>query len=142
MNNFQGVLEITSGLANAAVHRLKKTWAVWVTLDVRAADATDVLKRSLCCYFDAAPLQGIGAEGLEVYHSLSAIFEQSGFPTYRVEIRAATGPVIPYIGVYLTDISFLHEDSSSSSGELINFARLRKVADVILQIQQYQVRTL
>lgn len=73
-----------------------------------------------------------------MYHSLAGMFEQTGWATYREELRAATAPVLPYIGVYLTDIAFLHEDSSASAGDLVNFARLRKVADVILAIKQFQ----
>jgi len=48
-------------------------------------------------------------------------------------------PGIPYLGVYLTDLTFIEEGNKDFiNGSLINFDKRRKIAQVIMEIQQYQ----
>ena len=78
---------------------------------------------------------------------------------YREELSKADPPCIPYLGVYLTDLTFIEVGSlrastcSSHSAShpwlqdgnpdyvdnvLINFSKRRLVYDVIAKVQQYQ----
>lgn len=41
-------------------------------------------------------------------------------------------------GIFLTDLTFIEEGNPNRIEELINFAKRRKIANVIREIQQYQ----
>lgn len=59
---------------------------------------------------------------------------------YRETLQAATPPCIPFLGTYLTDLTFIEDGIASlvKNSELINFAKRTKTAEVIRHIQQYQ----
>jgi len=62
------------------------------------------------------------------------------FLQYRETLRIANPPCIPFLGVYLTDLTFIEDGIPShiKGSELINFAKRTKTAEVIRDIQQYQ----
>jgi son of sevenless-like protein len=49
-------------------------------------------------------------------------------------------PCIPYLGVYLTDLTFIEDGNKDyvTDEGLINFDKRRKISTVIREIQQYQ----
>ena len=51
-------------------------------------------------------------------------------------------PCIPYLGIFLSDLTFIEEGNPDKlvlgGAQLINFVKRRKVAEVILKIQDYQ----
>jgi son of sevenless len=57
---------------------------------------------------------------------------------FRTFLKRVDPPCIPYIGMYLTDLTFMEEGISNNTGDLINFSKRWKVAAVIQDIQQYQ----
>lgn len=121
MNNFNAVFSIISGLNLAAIFRLKETWAAL------PQDITDMYK------------------DLHQY-----ISRDKNFKTIRTAIRKVKPPCIPYIGLYLTDLytifivcwliprTFIEEGSPKYVNEKINFAKCRKFAEVIRDMQTYQ----
>ncbi len=63
------------------------------------------------------------------------------FKTFRAHLHNVNPPCIPYLGVYLTDLTFIEDANPDYLDEaklIINFDKRRMVAQVILEIQQYQ----
>eukprot|EP01102_Stenamoeba_stenopodia_P022109 TRINITY_DN9101_c0_g2_i1.p1 TRINITY_DN9101_c0_g2~~TRINITY_DN9101_c0_g2_i1.p1 ORF type:complete len:373 (+),score=71.87 TRINITY_DN9101_c0_g2_i1:125-1120(+) len=114
LNNFNGVMEILTGLQSPAVHRLRQTW-----LKIESK-------------------KGLGAS----YRYLSEIFSPvSNHKNYRDELHSALPPCLPYFGLYLTDLTFIevaNGDTLDDRTDMINFEKRRKIAFVIREIQQYQ----
>ena len=80
LNNFGGVMEILSGLHNASISRLKKTWAL------------------------------VKSEQKECLEELSELMSsKKNFKRYREEIIKLKSPWLPYLGVHLTDLTYIDE---------------------------------
>eukprot|EP01104_Vermistella_antarctica_P007229 TRINITY_DN1798_c0_g3_i1.p1 TRINITY_DN1798_c0_g3~~TRINITY_DN1798_c0_g3_i1.p1 ORF type:complete len:937 (-),score=181.60 TRINITY_DN1798_c0_g3_i1:190-3000(-) len=109
LNNFNSLMSIISGFNSSAVHRLKHT-------------------------FEGLP---------KAYSSLLAELsnELSSEKSYK-NLRAATEkvkpPAVPYLGMYLTDLTFVEDGNPAVVGGLINFGKFRMVNDTILQVIQFQ----
>ncbi|KAL0487720.1 RasGEF [Acrasis kona] len=113
LNNFNAVFSIQSGMALAAIHRLRNT-------------------------FNALP-----EEIKELNNKLSAYLSRDkNFGMIRSNIKSRRPPLVPYAGLYLTDLTFIEEGSPKylerGDNKLINFAKCRQFASVIRDIQTYQ----
>jgi len=112
LNNFNGIMEILAGLRSAAVHRLKKTW------------------------------EGVSGKNIKVFEELSDLMSpHSNYIKFRNYLhKEISPPCIPYLGVYLTDLTFIEEGNPDKIQEdkLINFDKRRRIAAVINEIKQYQ----
>ncbi|KAG5456123.1 MAG: ras guanine nucleotide exchange factor domain-containing protein [Olpidium bornovanus] len=63
------------------------------------------------------------------------------FSEYREELHSRNPPAVPFLGVYLTDLTFIEDgnaDRLRGQPRLINFSKRTKTAEVIREIQQYQ----
>jgi son of sevenless len=111
INNYNGVNEVTSGLNNASIYRLKQTWALVPSQTKGKFDELDKLV-------------------------------QHPYTNLRKALQSSNPPCVPYVGVYLTDLTFIEEGNkdlmSGPSGELINLNKRRKVAKVLLDMRTYQ----
>lgn len=112
-NNFSSMMAIISALSSATIHRLKKTWEL-------VPEKTN--------YF---------------LQNMNRLMNSSrNFSEYRDILRLVSPPVIPFFGVYLTDLTFLEDANSDflqESAKLINFSKRMKSADIIRDIMQYQI---
>eukprot|EP00824_Muranothrix_gubernata_P007943 TRINITY_DN20163_c0_g1_i1.p1 TRINITY_DN20163_c0_g1~~TRINITY_DN20163_c0_g1_i1.p1 ORF type:complete len:655 (-),score=139.04 TRINITY_DN20163_c0_g1_i1:528-2492(-) len=108
-HNFNGVMEIVSGLHNAAVYRLRKTWEMLPSKYRQRLDKLNELTNST-----------------------------TNYKRFRETIRAALPPSIPYLGLFLTDLTFVEEGNPNMLYGLINIYKRSKIAEVIRDIQQYQ----
>ncbi|EFC43246.1 hypothetical protein NAEGRDRAFT_50007 [Naegleria gruberi] len=109
LNNFNAVFEIVSGLQNSAVHRLKKTW------------------------------EALKSESRRDHEELLAIISgDNNFRAIRHAILYVKPPCIPYIGVFLTDLTFIEDGNPNVLNDKINFIKRRKLAMLIRDIQTYQ----
>eukprot|EP00011_Vannellida_sp_DIVA3-517-6-12_P004746 CAMPEP_0114636138 /NCGR_PEP_ID=MMETSP0168-20121206/16836_1 /TAXON_ID=95228 ORGANISM="Vannella sp., Strain DIVA3 517/6/12" /NCGR_SAMPLE_ID=MMETSP0168 /ASSEMBLY_ACC=CAM_ASM_000044 /LENGTH=787 /DNA_ID=CAMNT_0001847851 /DNA_START=1 /DNA_END=2366 /DNA_ORIENTATION=- len=79
----------------------------------------------------------VGKDSFMVLKDLSSLMDKS-FKTYRVRLASATPPCIPYIGLWQTDLTFLDDGNPEFIEGLVNFKKMRKLADTIMLIQQYQ----
>ena len=63
------------------------------------------------------------------------------FLKYRNRLRTIDPPCVPFLGLYLTDLTFIEDgntDTIKSRSDLINFDKRMKIAEKIREIQQYQ----
>jgi hypothetical protein len=111
-NNFNTCMAILSAFDNSAVGRLKRTWEM---------------------------------VGARTNHIVSHIRKLMGanrnFNQYRALIHSVNPPCIPFLGIYLQDLTFIEDGNPNflkTSKDLINFAKRAKTAEVIREIQQYQ----
>jgi len=109
INNYNAMMEIISGLNSIPVNRLRQTWAV-------------VTKKLLQSFQDMAQLMA----------------PEKSFSRFRKHLHTRDPPCIPYFGVYLTDLTFIEEGNKDiiPGTDLINFSKRRKIAGVIIEIQQ------
>ncbi|ORX99639.1 ras GEF [Basidiobolus meristosporus CBS 931.73] len=112
LNNFNTLTAILAGLNSAPIHRLKRTWEL---INARSIGAFDGLKRLMN--------------------------STKNFGEYREELHSANPPCVPFLGLYLTDLTFVEDgnpDHVPNHPHLINIAKRAKCAEVIREIQQYQ----
>uniref|UniRef100_A0A665UPI5 Ras protein-specific guanine nucleotide-releasing factor 2a n=1 Tax=Echeneis naucrates TaxID=173247 RepID=A0A665UPI5_ECHNA len=110
LNNYNGVLEITSALNRSAIYRLKKTWA-------KVCKPTKALMDRL--------QKTVSSEGR--------------FKNLRETLKNCNPPCVPYLGMYLTDLAFIEEGTPNFTEEgLVNFSKMRMISHIIREIRQFQ----
>lgn len=63
------------------------------------------------------------------------------FKLYRAALASCQPPIMPYLVIYLRDLTLIEEGSPDFiEGSLINFAKRAKVGDIIEEIRMYQQR--
>lgn len=60
------------------------------------------------------------------------------YHNYRESIRMVDPPLVPYLGVYLTDLTFIEDGNQNFLDGLINFKKRQMVYKIIADIQLYQ----
>ncbi|KAI8093459.1 ras guanine nucleotide exchange factor domain-containing protein [Halteromyces radiatus] len=112
LNNFNTCMAILSAFDNSAVGRLKRTWEM------------------------------VGARTNQVLSQIRRLMGANrNFTEYRAIIHSINPPCIPFLGIYLQDLTFIEDgnaDYLKTSKDMINFAKRAKTAEVIREIQQYQ----
>ncbi|XP_064620078.1 ras-specific guanine nucleotide-releasing factor 2-like isoform X2 [Lineus longissimus] len=110
MHNYNGVLQICAAFVNSSVYRLKRTW-------------------------DRLPKQT-----KQMIEKLQTLVSSDGrFKNMRDALHRCDPPCIPYLGMYLTDLSFIEEGTPNKTEEsLVNFSKMRMIAHVIREIQLFQ----
>jgi hypothetical protein len=113
LNNFNTTMAILAGLNGAAVHRLKHT-------------REDVPPKITQAYTD-------------MQHALDS---NQSYKSYRNLISHSNPPCIPYLGVYLTDLTFIEDGNPDfidlNGRKLINFTKRKYIYDVIAKVERYQ----
>jgi son of sevenless len=114
LNNFNGMMEVISGINSSSVRRMKKTF------------------------------ESLDAEYMKKFQKYEDLLSHKfSYKVYRENLHKINPPCVPYMGVYLTDLTFLSDGNPDNvDGGLINFKKRRLIAEVIDEIQQYQVRYL
>lgn len=114
LSNFNGVLEIISGLNRGPVFRLKMTTETLIQKDQKLSQAWEELK--------------------------AMTDSQKAYSSLRKAIKEANPPCIPYLGMYLTDLTFIEEGNKDTltDFELINFHKRRLISETIRELKTYQ----
>lgn len=109
LHNFNGIFEVFAGLTSNSVYRLRKTW-------------------------DALP-----QKTKNTYRELDALISRDlNYKTIREEVNLVSPPLIPYIGLYLSDLTFIEDGNPKEINSKINFIKCRKLAQLIRSLQTYQ----
>ncbi|KAG2189367.1 hypothetical protein INT44_004509 [Umbelopsis vinacea] len=112
LNNFNTCMAILSAFDNSAIGRLRRTWD---SVSARTMQTLAYIRKLM------------GAN--------------KNFNEYREIIHSVNPPCIPFLGIYLQDLTFIEDGNTNflrKSNQLINFAKRMKTAEVIREIQQYQ----
>jgi son of sevenless-like protein len=116
-NNFNGCQEILAGLNDSAIYRLRATW-LKIEKDEKLVSEYEEIRRILS--------------------------PDKSWQTYRHLLKEIQPPCIPYIGMYLTDLTFIEDGNpnylptTDNRSDIINFEKCRKQAVVIGNILLYQ----
>ncbi|KAI7889673.1 ras guanine nucleotide exchange factor domain-containing protein [Mucor mucedo] len=112
MNNYNTCMAVLSAFDNSSIGRLKRTWM----MSNRSTIQTLAQIRKL-----------MGAN--------------RNFTEYRLIVHSVNPPCIPFLGIYLQDLTFIEDgnpDFLPKSNNLINFAKRHKTAEVIRELKQFQ----
>jgi len=115
-NNFNLCQEILAGFAGAAVYRLKKMW--------------NKVEKDKKLWEDFSNIKTLMAQ-------------EGNYKIYRTILKNANPPCLPYLGVFLTDLTFIEDGNPNilnidGRTDIINFEKMRKVSVVIEKIVIYQ----
>ena len=68
---------------------------------------------------------------------MSVMNPEKSYTNYRTMLKQAVPPVIPYIGVFLSDLTMLDENQNYVNG-LINFEKRRQIYKTIRTVELFQ----
>lgn len=114
LNNFHALLAFCSGLQSVAIHRLTFT------------------------------REAVGPQAIALLDSYVSLMKaEKSYKDYRTELLKIDPPVVPYLGIYQTDITFIEDGNpdwvtADTGRDLINYAKRKLVYNVIQEVQQYQ----
>ncbi|CAK1581336.1 unnamed protein product [Parnassius mnemosyne] len=110
LHNFNGVLQVCAALSNTSIYRLKKTWEKVSKTSKQTLEKMQILISSEC-----------------------------RFRILRDALHRCDPPCIPYLGMYLSDLSFIEEGTPNYTPDgLLNFSKMRMIAHVIREIRNFQ----
>jgi len=110
LNNYNALMEIISGMNASPIFRLKLTWAE------------------------------IGSKKLEIFNELNTLMSGNGaYKNLRNTLHTIGPPCIPYMGMYLTDLTFINDGNHTYlENKQVNFDKCRRLSAVIQEVVQYQ----
>jgi len=117
MNNFNGLMGLLSGLNMNTVSRLRLSWSL----------VSESSKRSL--------------------EELNSLMDaMNNYKNYRSELSTLTESwsgvgkslIIPFLGIFLRDITFIDDGNANMVGGLINFNKIELIGTILYNIKLYQ----
>ncbi|KAI9443246.1 ras GEF [Lactarius indigo] len=109
LKNFSSMIAIVSGLNSPPIRRLKRTW--------------EQITQKFMTMLGACEM---------------TIDSNKNFSNYRSLLQRITPPCVPFIGLYLTTLTFIQDGAPNNIGTLVNFRKRQKAAEVIEEIQKWQ----
>ncbi|TFY81918.1 hypothetical protein EWM64_g2092 [Hericium alpestre] len=110
LHNFSSMIAIVSGLNSPPIRRLKRTW--------------EQINQRYMTQLGACEM---------------TIDSNKNFNNYRSLLARITPPCVPFVGVYLTTLTFIQDGAPNYvSGDLVNFRKRQKAAEVIDEIKKWQ----
>jgi hypothetical protein len=114
MNNFSAAFAIFSAMCSAPILRLKETWGL-------VSDKTMGINNNLAVLLN----------------------NSSNYQTYRRAIQQIRGACIPYLGMFLQDLTFIEDGNPTfinDNPELINLSKFQLVGMVLDRLLSFQTR--
>lgn len=87
-------------------------------------------------------MQVLSQKVKETFETLSKFMDrENNFMTYRQQLKMVEPPCVPFIGLFLTDITFIKQGNVEKVGQgrLINFDKYSRLASVLLDIRRLQL---
>ncbi|KAF9485897.1 ras GEF [Pholiota conissans] len=110
LNNFSTMIAITSGLNTPPIRRLKRTW--------------EQVNQRFMAMFGACEM---------------TIDSNKNFTKYRSLMASVTPPCVPFIGVFLSTLTFIQDGNPDNlPGGLVNFRKRQMASEVINDIKRWQ----
>jgi son of sevenless-like protein len=107
------MIAITSGLNTPPIRRLKRTW--------------EQVNQRFMAQFGACEM---------------TIDSNKNFTKYRTLMASVTPPCVPFIGVFLSTLTFIQDGNSDNlPGGLVNFRKRQMASEVINDIKRWQAQT-
>ncbi|CAE7227536.1 unnamed protein product [Rhizoctonia solani] len=114
LHNYSSMAALIAGLNSPPIRRLKRTW-------------------------DSVP-----AKFTAILDDVEATLDSGrNFTAYKQRLKTVDAPCVPFLGVYLTVLTFIQDgnkDFISKEQGIINFGKRLKAAEVIREIQSYQAK--
>ena len=111
LQNFSGVMSVCAALQGASVYRLKKSWAL------------------------------VKKKHMAAFERLMTVIKRDGnSKAYRSLLHSCNPPCVPYLGIYLTDLTFISDGNPErlpENEELTNWTRLSGIAAVVMEIKSF-----
>lgn len=122
LHNFNGVLQICAAFTSAPIFRLKKTWD-------KVPKNVSIIRINFNLYKSILKLK---FKIKSTITKLQAVVCSDGrFRVMREALHRCDPPCIPYLGMYLTDLSFIEEGTPDFTPDgLLNFSKMRMVSQV------------
>ncbi|KAI5122473.1 hypothetical protein M0805_008783 [Coniferiporia weirii] len=110
LHNFSSMAAIISGLNSPPIRRLKRTW------------------------------EQVGGRFMSQLGTCEMTLDSTkNFTNYKATLAQTNPPGIPFIGVYLTTLTFINDGSKDVlPGNLVNFGKRQRAAEIIREIQHWQ----
>ncbi|KAI9322293.1 ras guanine nucleotide exchange factor domain-containing protein [Dichotomocladium elegans] len=115
LRNYNTLMAIRSALDSTSIARLKRTW------------------------------EHVSHKYKAMYDPIYRATDSSrNFAEYRRQLRDAVAPCLPFLGVYLTDMTFIDDGNantrtSPNGAQLINFDKYIKTTRILNEIDQFQI---
>ncbi|EPQ26580.1 uncharacterized protein PFL1_06906 [Pseudozyma flocculosa PF-1] len=116
LNNFHTLMAIQCALNSSTIARLKKTW--------------DGLPQKYRTMMD---------------HQRRSIEHTRNYAGYRARLRSTEPPAVPFLGLFLTDLTFCYEGNAPTrpcpaapDKKLLNFDKYVKISRIINEMQRFQ----
>ncbi|KAH7885094.1 ras guanine nucleotide exchange factor domain-containing protein [Phlebopus sp. FC_14] len=110
LHNYSSMVAIVSGLNSPPIRRLKRSWEQVNSRHMSQLNACEM-----------------------------TIDSGKNFNNYRSTLAKVTPPCVPFIGVFLTTLTFIQDGSKDTlPGNLVNFRKRQKASEVIQDIQRWQ----
>ncbi|KAI9298795.1 ras GEF [Neoconidiobolus thromboides FSU 785] len=116
LKNYNSLIPIVGALNSSMIARLKRTWAI---LPPKFQQTFDQLRK--------------------------ATDHSKNYAEYRNVLKTTLPPCLPFLGIYLTDLTFTDEGNSAfqEGGDdrfkLVNFAKYARTVSIVQEIQKFQV---
>ena len=107
--NYSSREAILAALNSTPVFRLKRTW------------------------------EGVPQKIRSAFETLSKFMDrENNFMTYRQTLKTASPPCIPFMGLYLTDITFINQGNPDrlGDGRMVNFVKYNRLAGILEEIER------
>lgn len=102
---------------------------------------------SIIAGINTSPISRLRATKKDIKGKLTKAFKrleeimnpQGSFSNYRNILHTSSPPCIPYLGVYLSDLTFMEDGNPDKVDNLINLGKRELIYRVIEEVNQYQV---